>query len=381
MIELSEEQEMMQRVVRRIVTEKLAPRAAEIDKSDEYPWDIFELFHKEGILTMMVPEEYGGGGVNLTTSCLVAEEVAKGSAAVCLMVVVQGVGPIFLSLGNQSQKRIYLPKIMDGKIVGLGVTEPGAGSDPGSMKTRAERQGNHYIINGTKSLITNGPIADICFVFAVTRDGSESKGISAFIVEKSFPGFKAGKKEDKMGFRGNLTSDLIFENLVVPCENILGKEGEGFKLLMNEFNKLRSMIAAMALGIAEGALEYALQYAKERMQFNKPISEFQGIQFMLSDMATLIEASRGLIYGATSMIDKNDTSPDNRKYVSMAKYFSSDMAMKVTTDAVQILGGYGYMRDHPVERMMRDAKLTQIFEGTSQIQKIIVSRCLLSPLS
>jgi len=378
MIEFSEEQEMMQRTVRRVVIEKVAPRASQIDESDEYPWDIFELFHKQGILTLMVPEEYGGSGVNITTFCLVTEEISKVSPAVALMVVVQAAGAIFLSVGAKSQRDNYLPMIAEGKIVALIATEPDAGSDPASMRTNARRKGDNYIINGTKSLITNGTIADIGFLFAVSKEGNESKGISAFIVEKSFPGFNVGKKENKMGYRGNPTSDLIFEDLVVPCENILGEEGKGFNLLMNTFEKLRLFASVMALGIAEGALEYSMRYAKERVQFKRPISEFQGIQFMLSDMATLIEASRGLIYRAAAMIDKGDASQDVMKYVSMAKYFSSDMAMKVTTDAVQILGGYGYMKDHPVERMMRDAKLTQIFEGTSQIQRIIISRYLLS---
>jgi len=378
MIEFSEEQEMMRQNVRRIVRDKVAPRAAEIDEKDEYPWDIFELFHKQGFLALMIPEEYGGSGVDLTTFCLVVEEVAKVSSASAMIVVTHSEGPVFLSAGNKSQRDKYLPRIANGNIVTMAITEPDVGSDPASLKTEARRQGDKYIINGTKSLITNGTVADICFVFAKSKEGNESKGISAFVAERSFPGYKIGKKENKMGYRGNPTTELIFEDLEVPCENILGEEGKGFKMLMNEFNKFRSLVATMALGLAEGAFEYAMQYAKERVQFNKPISEFQGIQFMLSDMATMIEASRGLIFRATSLIEKDDTAPEIRKYVSMAKYFSSDMAMKVTTDAVQILGGYGYMKDHPVERMMRDAKLTQIFEGTSQIQKMIVSRFLLS---
>jgi len=307
--------------------------------------------------------------------CLVVEEIAKVSAASAGMFS----GPIGLTLslhfGSPEQKREYFSRIANGKFSALAVTEPGAGSDVASIKTKAIRKGNGYTLNGTKSLISLGDIADNVVVFARTRPEGGHKGISAFIVDTDTSGFRIGKIEHKMGFRGFTTAELIFEDVRLSDSSLLGEENEGFKVVMEVFDGLRNMVGAFGLGIAQGSLDYAIRYAKERVQFGRPIAKFQGIQFMLADMAMAVEAARSLLYTAASMYDKGMRGAI--KFASMAKCLASDTAMRVTTDAVQILGGYGYMKDHPVERMMRDAKLTQIIEGTSQIQRMIIARYLL----
>jgi alkylation response protein AidB-like acyl-CoA dehydrogenase len=371
MIELTEEQQLLLKTVNKLVKEQIIPRAAEIDEEDDFPWDIFRLLHKQGLVTLLIPEEWGGGGSDVLTTTLVIEEIAKGSASCSALIAIQGSGPLFLANGNEDQQRRYLPLIAEGKVVALALTEPEAGSDAAAIKSKAVLQGDYYVLNGRKCFISNGNIADIYFVWAITQPGKGAKGISAFILEKDTPGFSVGKIEKKMGYKGYPTAELIFDEVKIPRQNLLGPEGEGFIIVMRAFEALRVFVGAMALGIAGGAMEYAANYARERYQFGRPIAEFQAIRFMLADMAIKVNAGKGLIYTAAQKVDRKEK--DARFYASMAKCYCSDMAMEVTTDAVQILGGYGYMKDHPVERMMRDAKLTQIFEGTSQIQRIIIA--------
>jgi len=376
MIDLTPEQVLLQKTVRQFCQEKIAPRAAQIDAEDQFPRDLIEEIIKNDLFYLTYPPKYGGAGADLPTFCLVVEEMAKVSSAVALTVLVQSIGPSFLSYGNEEQRDYYIPYLMQGRIPALVLTEPGSGSDAASIKTRADRRGDHYVINGTKCLITNGSIADLYFLFATTDPEKGPRGITAFIVEKDFPGCSVGKVENKMGFRGSPTSELIFQDALVPVKNRIQEEGDGFRIVMEAFGNLRVLVGILALGLSEGAFEYALRYAQERYQFGRPIAEFQAIQFMLADMATEIEAMRGLLYRAATLVETR--APQWQRFASMAKMYASDQAIRITTDAVQILGGYGYMKDHPVERMMRDAKLTQIIEGTSQIQRLIIARTLLT---
>ncbi len=373
----SDEEAMILEVVRQLVAEKVAPRAAEIDERGEYPQDIKELFAQNDLLGIPFPAEYGGLGGSFLTYVKVVEEIAKACAASSLIVAVQELGalPILIG-GNEAQKRKYIPKVASGEFVAAyALTEAGSGSDAaGSMRTKAEKRGNKYILNGTKIWITQGTVADVICVFAVTDAGKGPGGISAFIVEKSFPGFNVGKIEKKMGIRGSPTVELVFEDCEVPAENLLGNEGEGFKIAMKVLDKSRPGIAAQALGIAAGALDYAVQYSKERMAFGKPIGQQQGLQFMLADMKTEVEAARLLVYEAARKCDEG--APDITLWAAMCKLKAGDVAMAVTVDAVQVLGGYGYSVEYPVERMMRDAKITQIYEGTQQIQRLVIARHL-----
>jgi len=375
MMEFNQEQQAMKEAVRKISVEKIAPRAAEIDETEEYPKDLEDILREQGVLKLLVPEQYGGLGGDITTACLVVEEINKVSPAVSQIVYVSYATTLLMLHANEFQKGKYLTKMADDKLMSLCLTEPHAGSDSAGIRSKAVLNGDHYIINGTKCFITQGAVVDYHFAFAVTGPGQGSKGISAFIVGKDFHGVSVGKNEKKMGMRGISASEIIFDNALVPVENRVGSEGEGFKVVMKAFDKIRPLIAAQALGIAEGAYQYALEYSKTRFAFGQTISEFQGIQFKLADMVTSIEAARGLVYRAAQLIDKGNE--DVTIYSSMAKYFASEAAMKVTTDAVQVLGGYGYMRDHSVERFMRDAKCTQIIEGTSEIQKMIIARKIL----
>ncbi|KAF0117608.1 MAG: butyryl-CoA dehydrogenase [bacterium] len=376
MMEVTQEQQAMKEAVRKISIEKIAPRAAEIDEKEEYPKDLEEILREQGVLKLLVPEQYGGLGGDITTACLVVEEINKVSPAVSQIVYVSYATTLLMLHANEFQKGKYLTKMADDKLMSLCLTEPHAGSDSAGIRSKAVVNGDHYIINGTKCFITQGAVVDYHFAFAVTGPGQGSKGISAFIVGKDFHGVSVGKNEKKMGMRGISASEIIFDNALVPVENRVGSEGEGFKVVMKAFDKIRPLIAAQALGIAEGAYQYALEYSKTRFAFGQTISQFQGIQFKLADMVTSIEAARGLVYRAAQLIDKGNE--DVTIYSSMAKYFASEAAMKVTTDAVQVLGGYGYMRDHSVERFMRDAKCTQIIEGTSEIQKMIIARKILA---
>ena len=373
----SDEEAMILDVVRELVAEKVAPRAADIDEKGEYPQDIRKLFAENDLLGIPIPAEYGGLGGTFTTYVKVVEEIAKACASSSLIVAVQELGmlPILIG-GSEEQKKKYLPKIASGDwIAAYALTEAGSGSDAaGSMRTRAEKRGDKYVLNGQKIWITNGSVADVVCVFAVTDPEKGANGISAFIVEKTFPGFQVGKIEKKMGIRGSPTVELVFDNCEVPAENLLGNEGEGFKIAMKVLDKSRPGIAAQALGIAAGALDYAANYAQERMAFGKPIGQQQGIGFMLADMKTEVEAARLLLYEAARKCDEG--AADVTLWAAMCKLKCGDVAMSVTTDAVQILGGYGYSVEYPVERMMRDAKITQIYEGTQQIQRLVISRSL-----
>jgi alkylation response protein AidB-like acyl-CoA dehydrogenase len=371
------EEAMILEVVRDLVREKVEPRAAEIDATGEFPWDIQKLFAQNDLLGIPIPAEYGGLGGTFQTYVKVVEEVAKACASSALIIAVQELGALpILIAGSEAQKRRYLPKLASGEWVGAyALTEAGSGSDAaGSMRMRAVRDGDDYVLDGTKIWITQGSIADIVAVFAVTDPTNGPNGISAFIVERGTPGFTVGKLEKKMGIRGSPTVELAFENCRVPAANLIGPEGDGFKLAMQVLDKSRPGIAAQALGIATGALDYATNYLKERVAFGKPLSQQQGLQFMLADMKTDVEAARLLLYEAARKCDEG--ADDITTWAAMAKLRCGDVAMSVTTDAVQLLGGFGYSTEYPVERMMRDAKITQIYEGTQQIQRIVIARSM-----
>ena len=376
---LSEEQLQIRELVHDLCLERVEPRAAEIDESGQFPWDIKELFAKNDILGIPFTPEYGGVSGSALTLIVAVEEIARFCATSSLILAVQSLGSLPIRLaGSEEQKRKYLPPLAHGEqLAAYALTEPGSGSDAGGMRTRAAKHGDVYVINGSKTFITGGSVADTIVVFARTDEDGDTpaRNISAFIVEKTMPGFKVGKLEKKLGIRGSPTAQLFFEDMAVPASNRLGKEGDGFKIAMRVLDHSRPGIAAQALGIAEGAFDLARRYAKERHQFGRPIAEFQGIQFMLADMATQIEAARTLTYAAGDALDR--THPDISISSSMAKLFASDTAMRVTTDAVQILGGYGYLREFAAERMMRDAKITQIYEGTNEIQRFVIAREML----
>ncbi len=369
---LTEEQEIIRDLARKIAQEKVAPRAAEYDEAEEFPWDLVHVLAEAGLFGVWVPEEYGGLGGGVFEQCLVVEELSRACGAVAVSYAASALGgfPILL-FGTEEQKRKYMPDIASGaRLAAFALTEPGAGSDASSIRTTARRDGDHYVLDGTKQWITNGGEADIYTVIATVDPSRGARGMTAFIVEKGTPGFEFGKKEKKMGIRASATRELVFQGCRVPAENILDREGKGFIVAMRTFDRTRPGVAAQAVGIAQGALDRAARYATERVQFGKRIAEFQAIEHMLADMATQVEAARALVYSTARMIDSGER--DFAKEAAMAKVFASDVAMRVTTDAVQIFGGYGYMRDYPVEKMMRDAKITQIYEGTNQIQRSII---------
>jgi alkylation response protein AidB-like acyl-CoA dehydrogenase len=339
-----------------------------------------ELLAQQDIFAMPFPVEYGGIGASELAIVMAIEELSRCCATTGLLLAVQKLGamPILLA-GTDEQKRKYFPPLSTGEwLAAFGLTEAGSGSDAAAMRTVAVRRGDKYILNGAKRFITNGGLAQVNSVFAITTPGIGTRGISAFILEKDFPGFSVGRIEDKMGIKGSQTAELIFTDCEVPAENLLGREGDGFKIAMMTLDRTRPGIGAQAVGIAQGALDLAVSYAKQRIQFNRPIAENQGIQFMLADMATKVEAGRLLVYNVAEMMDRGEQ--NFSQYSSMAKMFASDIAMEVTSDAIQILGGYGYMKEYPAERMMRDAKITQIYEGTNQIQRLIIARALLGEL-
>lgn len=374
---LSKDEQALIEAIREIASERVAPRAAEIDSTGEYPWDMKELLAQQDILAMPFPEEYGGLGSTELAVVQAIEELSRYCATTGLILAVQQLGamPIMLA-GTEAQKRKYLPLLATGEwLSAYGLTESASGSDAAAMQTFAVRKGDTYVLNGSKRFITNGGLAQVNSIFAITDRSAGTRGISGFIVEKDFPGFTVGRVEDKMGIKGSQTAELMFNDCEVPAENLLGREGEGFKIAMMTLDRTRIGIGAQALGIAQGALDLAVSYAKQRVQFNRPIAANQGIQFMLADMATKVEASRLLVYNAAEMVDRADG--DFGRYSSMAKMFASDSAMAVTNDAIQILGGYGYMKEYPAERMLRDAKITQIYEGTNQIQRLVIARSLL----
>jgi alkylation response protein AidB-like acyl-CoA dehydrogenase len=378
-IRFSEEQSMIQQSLREIARDRITPRAAEIDRTAEYPWDIVALFRDHDVYSLPFPPEYGGLSGSAFTLNVAIEEIAKVCATSALLLAVQALGgyPIMLA-GSEEQKRRWLPDLASGrKIAAYALTEPGAGSDPGAMQTRAVRRGDDWVISGSKIWITNGSVADTIVVFARTDPKPGGRGISAFVVDNAADakGLTRTVIHGKLGIRGSDTAELHFDDVVIPGDHLVGEEGEGFKIALRVLDRSRPGIAAQALGLAQGALDYAVGYAKERQQFGKAIAEFQGIQFMLADMEAQTAAARSVVYWASQLIDSK--SPEVTHAAAVAKLFAADTAMKVTTDAVQVLGGYGYVSEYPVERMMRDAKITQIYEGTSQIQRVVIARDLL----
>ncbi|MFD0767672.1 acyl-CoA dehydrogenase AcdA [Bacillus sp. CGMCC 1.60114] len=373
---LSEEHEMIRKMVRDFAKNEVAPTAAERDEEERFDRALFDQMAELGLTGIPWPEEYGGIGSDYLAYVIAVEELSRvcASTGVTLSAHTSLAGwPIF-KFGTEEQKQKYLRPMAEGKKIGAyGLTEPGSGSDAGGMKTTAKRDGDHYILNGSKIFITNGGIADIYVVFALTDPESKQRGTSAFIVESNTPGFSVGKKESKLGIRSSPTTEIIFEDCRIPAENLLGEEGQGFKIAMQTLDGGRNGIAAQAVGIAQGALDSAADYAKERHQFGKPIAAQQGIGFKLADMATGVEAARLLTYQAAWL--ESEGLPYGKES-AMSKLFAGDTAMKVTTEAVQVFGGYGYTKDYPVERFMRDAKITQIYEGTQEIQRLVISRML-----
>jgi alkylation response protein AidB-like acyl-CoA dehydrogenase len=363
--------------IRQIAQERVAPRAAEIDEKAEYPHDLRELFAEHDLFGLPFDTEHGGTGTGALMLNMAIEEIAKVCASSALMLMVQELGTLPIRLfGSDELKDRFLPRCASGEWTpAFALSEPEAGSDPGGMLTRAQRDGDEWVINGTKNWITNLGIADFYVVFAVTdKEAGHSHGISAFVIEADRPGFSVGKLEHKLGIRGSPTGQPIFEDVRVPAGNLIGTEGEGFKVAMATLDHSRLGVAAQALGIAQGATDYAAAYAKERRQFGKPIGSFQAIQFKLADMETQCAAGRELLYKACAKVDRGE--PDMGKYSAMAKLFNSDNAMQVTVEAVQVLGGYGYVKEYPVERFLRDAKITQIYEGTNEIQRLVIARSL-----
>jgi alkylation response protein AidB-like acyl-CoA dehydrogenase len=363
--------------IRRIARERIAPRAAEIDEKAEYPWDLRRLLSEQDILGLPFEGQDGGTGTGTLMLNMAVEEIAKACASTALILMVHELGtlPIKLS-GSEELKNRFLPKCASGEwSPAFALSEPEAGSDPGGMITRAREQDGEWVIDGTKNWITNLGVADFYVVFAVTdRELGHAQGITAFVVEADRPGFSVGKLEHKLGIRGSPTGQPIFDGVRVPPENIVGEVGQGFRVAMATLDRSRLGVAAQALGIAQGATDYAAAYARERRQFGQPINSFQAIQFKLADMETQCAAGRELLYQACAKVDRGD--PDLGKYSAMAKLFCSDMAMNVTVEAVQVLGGYGYVKEYPVERMLRDAKITQIYEGTNEIQRLVIARTM-----
>lgn len=369
---LTEEQLMIRDLAAQIAREKVIPVRAELDEKEEFPWEIVKVLADADMFGLYVPEEYGGMGGGILENCIAIEQLSRACIAVSVTFAASGLGcyPILL-YGTEEQKKKYLPPIASGKsLAAFGLTEPNAGSDAGGIRTTAVKDGDSYILNGTKQWITNGGEAGVYTVIAMTDRSRGARGASAFILEKGMEGFKFGKKEKKMGIRASATRELIFEDCRVPAKNLLSREGMGFIVAMKTLDKSRPGIAAQGVGLAQGAIDEAVVYAKTRVQFGKPIAAQQAIQHMLADMTTQTEAARSLLYSTCRFMDGN---PKNfSKEAAMVKLFATDTAMKVTTDAVQVMGGYGYMREYPVEKMMRDAKILQIYEGTNQIQRNVI---------
>ncbi len=373
---LTEEQIMIRDLCHQIGEEKIKPVREHYDESGEFPWDMVKVFADADLFGISIEEQYGGMGGGCMDQIVAIEELSKYCAGIALALFGTGLGvtPIML-FGTHEQKSKYLPRVCKGTVCAFGLTEANAGSDAGGIQTTAVADGDSYILNGTKQWITNGGEADIYSVIAISDKSKGARGASAFIVDKGTPGFTFGKKENKMGIRGSMTRELVFQDCRIPKSNILAKEGMGFIVAMKTLDSSRPGVAAQALGIAQGAFDEALRYSRQRRQFGKAISSFQAIQFMLADMATHIEAARALTYRCAQFMDSG--AKDVSKWSAMAKVYASDVAMSVTTDAVQILGGYGYMKEYPVEKMMRDAKITQIYEGTNQIQREVIATKLI----
>uniref|UniRef100_A0A7C4GA14 Acyl-CoA dehydrogenase n=1 Tax=candidate division WOR-3 bacterium TaxID=2052148 RepID=A0A7C4GA14_UNCW3 len=370
---LTDTQREIRDLARRFAQERMKPVRQQLDQTGEFPHELMKGLAELGLMGVYIPEEYGGLGGGIMEMCLVVEELCRvdGAAGLCYAACGLGTFPIILG-GTDEQKKKYLTRLAEGELAAFAITEAQAGSDASNVKTRARRDGDCYILNGTKQFITNGSVAKIYTVIASTDPARGARGLSGFIVEDGTPGFTFGKIEDKMGIRCSKTAELVFQDCRVPTENLIGgREGMGFIHTMRTFDKTRPGVAAQALGIAQGALDESVEYAKTRIQFEQPIASFQAVQLMLADMAIQVEASRALVYEAARAIDaglKNVSA-----IASMAKVMASDTAMRVTTDAVQVFGGYGYMREYPVEKMMRDAKITQIYEGTNQIQRLVIA--------
>jgi butyryl-CoA dehydrogenase len=378
---LTEEQQMIKELAARIADEKIAPVAIQYDEEGKFPHDIVKVLAESDLCGVYIPEEYGGLGGGIFEMAIVVEQLSRACGGISLAFAGTGLGtfPIIL-FGNEEQKKKYLPDIASGKkLAAFGLTEANAGSDAAGIQTTAVLEGDEYVLNGTKQWITNGEQADVFTVVACTNRAKGARGFSAFIVEKGTPGFSFGKKENKMGIRASCTSELVFENCRIPKENLLSREGMGFIVAMKTLDRTRPGVAAQALGIAQGSFDDALKYSRERVQFNQPISSFQAIQHMLADMAIQIEAARSLVYSTCRYIDSG--AKEFSKESAMSKVFASDTAMKVTVDAVQVMGGYGYMKEYPVEKKMRDAKITQIYEGTNQIQRNVIALELIKELS
>jgi alkylation response protein AidB-like acyl-CoA dehydrogenase len=370
---LNELQKTVKQMARTIAQEKILPVRAELDEKEEFPWSIIKDLADTDLLRVFVPEEYGGLGGGCFELCLVIEELSRACAGVAVSYAASSLGSYtVLEYGSDEQKQKYLPDIASGKkLAAFALTEETAGSDAANIKTTATRTGDGFLINGTKQFITNGGEAELYTVIALTDKEKGIRGASAFLVEKDTPGFSFGRKEKKLGIRASATRELVFEDCLVPEENIIGRQGMGFAMAMRLFDRSRPGIGAQAVGLAQGALEAALDYARKRIQFEHPIISFQAIQHMLANMATEVEAARALVYGAARTIDSGDKGFSLES--AMAKVFASDVAMRVTTDAVQIFGGVGYMRDYPIEKMLRDAKITQIYEGTNQVLRNVIA--------
>ena len=373
---LTEEHQLLRQAVRELADDKIAPRAAEIDETAEYPWDVHEALKKADLLAIHVPEEYGGAGADRIAHSIVVEEIARACASSSLIVAGNKLGTMGLILsGSDALKKSYLPQVATGEATfSYALSEREAGSDAAAMRTRAVRDGDSWVLNGTKCWVTGASVNTHFTVMASTDPAKGAKGISAFVVHADDPGFSVGTKERKLGIKGSPTCEIYLEDCRIPADRIIGEEGEGFITALRTLDHTRSMIGAQAVGIAQGALDAAIAYVKERKQFGKAIAEFQGVQFMLADMGMKVEAARHLVYAANASAERGDK--DLTFLSSASKCFASDTAMSVTTDAVQLFGGYGYTRDFPVERMMRDAKITQIYEGTNQIQRVVIARAL-----
>jgi alkylation response protein AidB-like acyl-CoA dehydrogenase len=376
---LSEEQREIRELVRTLARERIAPRAAEIDRSHEFPWDVVETYRDHDVFGLLFDEEWGGTGTGTLLALVAIEEVSKVCATSGLILAVQELGSLGLKLaGSQEQKERYLPRLASGEwLCAYALTEAGSGSDSAAMRTTARRDGDSYVLDGSKRFITNASVASLYTVFAKTDPSAGHAGISAFVVEADTPGFEVARVEPKMGIRGSTTGELVFEGCPVPAENLLGLEGEGFKIAMRILDRSRPGVGAQGLGIAQGATDYALEYAKTRETMGKPIAEHQLVAAKLAEMETKCEMARGVLYKFGQMVDGGVDGAELTKVSAMAKLACTDVAMEVTTEAVQVLGGYGYIEEYPVERMMRDAKITQIYEGTNEIQRLVIAREML----
>ncbi len=374
---LTEEQHMIRDLARQIAEEKVVPVRAELDEKSEYPWEIIKVLAQSDMIGLFIPEEYGGLGKGCLELCLVVEELSRACVGVSTTYAANALGTFPLLLfGSDEQKKKYLPDIAAGKrLVAFGLTEANAGSDAGGIQTTAKLEGNEYVLNGTKQWITNGGEAEIYTIIAITDKSKGPRGASAFVVEKGTPGFTFGKKENKLGIRASSTRELIFDNCRIPEKNLIGKEGMGFIVAMKTLDQSRTGVGAQGLGVAQGAFEEAVIFARDRHQFGHPVISFQAIQHMLADMAMQIEAARSLVYSVARYVDSG--AKDLSKESAMAKTFATDVGMKVTIDAMQVMGGAGYMKEYPVEKMMRDAKILQIYEGTNQIQRNVIGQALI----